>query len=366
MPQLNIAIMGSRGIPNHYGGFEQLAQYLAAGLVKKGMHVTVYNSHRHPYRHTTWNGVQIIRCYDPEFILGTAGQFVYDLNCIRNAKKQQFDVILFLGYTSSSVFGRWYPAKAAIISNMDGLEWRRSKYSRPVQKFLRYAEKLAVKYSDHLIADSEVIGAYLENKYNTATNFIAYGAEISTDAAPELLKPFGVTPGNYYMLMARMEPENNIEMILSGFHQTASVNKFLVAGNTTNAFGKALIKKFKADDRICFAGAVYDSRVTHTLRKYCAMYFHGHSVGGTNPSLLEAMADKALIAAHNNEFNRAVLKDDAFYFGTAEDVRQLVHTAAEKTTGIMIDNNFKRITTRYNWEHIIDQYEELIISCHNK
>ena len=163
---LKIAILGTRGIPNHYGGFEQFAEYLAKGLVERGFEVSVYNSHNHPYREKTWNGVEIIHCYDPEDKIGTAGQFIYDLNCIKDSRKRDFDIILQLGYTSSSVWNRFLPRKRTIITtNMDGLEWKRSKYSKPVQQFLKRAEGLAVKFSDHLIADSKGIREYLKEKY---------------------------------------------------------------------------------------------------------------------------------------------------------------------------------------------------------
>ena len=364
---LKIAIIGSRGIPNYYGGFEQLAQQLAEGLVKEGFEITVYNSHKHPYREKEWNGVKIVHCYDAEHLLGTAGQFIYDLNCIRNARKQHYDILLFLGYTSSSVWGRFFPKKAVIISNMDGLEWKRSKYSKPVQSFLRYAEKLAVKYSDHCIADSVAIRSYLKTKYRIDSHYISYGADIFTEPNEELLSNFNISAGNYYMLMARMEPENNIEMILDGFHQTSSNKKFIVLGNTDNRFGRAMLKKFSADKRIIFAGAIYDNKTTHALRKFCSVYFHGHSVGGTNPSLLEAMADKALIAAHDNEFNRAILQQDAFYFSSAADTGQLVGSVlpgeshAKKT-----ENNFTKIREQYNWPCIIDQYKALFINSCNR
>src|ERR1700712_3746082 len=144
---LNIAILGTRGIPNNYGGFEQIAGYLSQGLTEKGHSVTVYNSHNHPYTKSTWNGTNIVHCYDPECIIGTAGQFIYDLNCILDARKKNFDIILMLGYTSSSIWKSLYPRNAIVITNMDGLEWQRTKYSKPVRQFLKYAEKLAVNSS---------------------------------------------------------------------------------------------------------------------------------------------------------------------------------------------------------------------------
>ena len=361
---MKIGIIGTRGIPNRYGGFEQLAELLSAGLFQNGHEVIVYNSHRHPYRQKSLKGVEIVHVHDPEYWMGTVGQFFYDLNCLRDAGKRNFDVLLFLGYTSSSVWRRWFPKKAVIISNMDGLEWRRSKYSKPVRKFLQYAEKWAVRYSDFLIADSQVIQAYLKNKYNANSQFIAYGAETEINADPKLLAAYNVEVENYFMLMARMEPENNIEMILEGFHNSGSDKLFLVVGDTGNSFGRSMLKKFMGDKRIIFAGAIYDRAVTHALRRFCSMYFHGHSAGGTNPSLLEAMGDKALIAAHDNEFNRAVINEDGYYFRSAEEVRQL--TASVNPQGDRVENNLAKISTQYNWPAIIQQYDAFITHCYTQ
>src|SRR6202008_4408835 len=119
--KLRIAILGTRGIPNHYGGFEHISEYVSAGLVQRGHSVTVYNSHNHLYQEKTWNGVDIVQCYDPEYAIGTAGQFVYDFNCLVDARRKKFDVLFIMGYTSSSVWGHLYPQKSAIITNMDGL-----------------------------------------------------------------------------------------------------------------------------------------------------------------------------------------------------------------------------------------------------
>ena len=150
---LRIAILGTRGIPNNYGGFEQIAGYLAKGLTQRGHSVSVYNSHNHPYKKNTWEGVNIIHCFDPEFLLGTAGQFIYDLNCILHSRKKNFDIILMLGYTSSSIWRKVYPKKSTVIFNMDGLEWKRSKYSNLAKKFLLYAERLAIRSGNYFIAD---------------------------------------------------------------------------------------------------------------------------------------------------------------------------------------------------------------------
>ncbi len=362
---MNIAIAGTRGIPNHYGGFEQVAQYLSAGLVQKGHSVTVYNAHHHPYKEQQWKGVQIIHCYDAEHFIGTAGQFIYDLNCIRDAGKRHFDVVLFLGYTSSSVWGRWFPREAVIISNMDGMEWKRSKYAGPVKRFLRYAEKLAVKYSHHLIADSPAVKSYLDNKYRLQSSYIPYGANIPADTSEAVLKPFSLSSRQYYMLMARMEPENNIDMILQGFSESKVPEKFVVVGNTNNAFGKKMLEKYRHDERILFTGAIFDEPVINALRKFSKLYFHGHSVGGTNPSLLEAMAAGAPIAAHDNEFNRAVLQQDALYFNDAGEVHHLVTAGYGEKPEQAIEANLGKIRTNYNWPAVVDAYETVMLDCYH-
>ena len=175
---MKVAILGTRGIPNYHGGFEQFAEYFSVFLARNGYEVYVYNSHNHPFKENKFKGVNIIHCNDPEDKIGTVGQFLYDLNCILDSRKRNFDIILQLGYTSNSIWHWLLPKKSLIVTNMDGLEWKRSKYSKPVQKFLKYAEKLAVKSSDYLISDSIGIQDYLKEKYKVNSEYIAYGAEV--------------------------------------------------------------------------------------------------------------------------------------------------------------------------------------------
>jgi len=360
---MKIAIIGTRGIPNYYGGFEQLAQYLSTRLSDKGHEVYVYNAHDHPYRQSTWNNVHLIHCHNPESQLGTAGQFIYDLNCIRDSRKREFNVILALGYTSFSLWARLLPRNTLTVINMDGLEWKRTKYSKSVQRFLRYAERLAVKYCDLHIADSPAIQTYLKEKYGIDSEYIPYGAEIHTNEDEGLLASFGLGKNGYFMVMARMEPENNIEMIVEGLSASASDKKLLVIGNADNAFGQYIMRKFSGDARILFPGAIYEAQKIHTLKLFSSLYFHGHSVGGTNPSLLEAMASRALIAAHDNPFNKAILGKDALYFSNSAEVTALVERRMEpEVRGQMIGNNFRKIREDFNWEKITDQYERFLLS----
>jgi len=364
--KLRIGILGTRGIPNHYGGFEHISEYVSAGLVKRGHAVTVYNSHNHPYTASEWNGVTIKHCYDPEYLIGTAGQFVYDMNCLLDARKQNFDVVLLMGYTSSSVWGKIYPKNSTIITNMDGLEWKRTKYSKQVQQFLKYAEKLAVKYSHYYISDSMVIRSYLAEKYAINSQYIPYGADVFTEVEREQLDHAEALNEDYFLLMARMEPENNIEAILEGFNSSNSKRKFKVLGDTGNRFGKYITNRFNNDDRIQFKGSIFDNTKVRALQNNSYLYFHGHSVGGTNPSLLEAMASEALIAAHDNPFNKSVLSGDAFYFSNAAGVKDLVENVQRKDMEkLMVSNNLHKIQYQFNWEKVIDGYESFILECYD-
>ncbi|HEX3384906.1 MAG TPA: DUF1972 domain-containing protein, partial [Mucilaginibacter sp.] len=301
----------------------------------------------------------------PEYLIGTAGQFVYDLNCLMDARRQKFDVVLLMGYTSSSVWGKLYPQNSTIITNMDGLEWKRSKYSKPVQQFLKYAEKLAVKYSQFYISDSRVIKDYLEDTYRIRSEYIPYGADVYTELEREQLTKKEARKEDYFLLMARMEPENNIETILTGFNNSNSQKHFQVLGDTSNRFGQFIRHRFKNDERIEFKGAIFDNGKVRAMQNNSYLYFHGHSVGGTNPSLLEAMASEALIAAHNNPFNKSVLNTDAYYFSDSEEVRYLVETVQRGGSAHeMIRNNRNKIAFQFSWEKIIDEYEAFITACY--
>ncbi len=356
---MKIAILGTRGIPNNYGGFEQFAEYLALGLTKNGHTVTVYNSHTHPYKESTWKGVKIKHIYDPENKIGTAGQFVYDFLSILDTRKKHFDIILELGYTSSSVFFDFHPKKSIIVTNMDGLEWKRTKFTAKVQKFLQWAESLAVKKSDHLVSDSIGIRNYLKKKYSVESTYIPYGSHLFHNENLNLLKKYAVNPYEYNMLIARLEPENSIEIILDGVVKANNNIPFLVIGKHETKFGEYLKNKFSNHTNIRFIGGVYDINVLNNLRHFSNLYFHGHTVGGTNPSLLEAMASSALICANDNEFNSTILGDDAFYFSTADDVSKVITNVLHSDHNDKIKNNRIKINELYTWEKIVDQYETL-------
>jgi len=360
---MKIGILGTRGIPNHYGGFEQFAEFFATFAAGRGHEVYVYNSHNHPYQEKVFNNVHIVHCYDPEHKIGTVGQFIYDLNCIIDARKRDFDIILQLGYTSSSVWFSLHPKNAIVITNMDGLEWKRTKYSKKVQKALQIAERLAVKKSDFLIADSIGIQKYIKEKYQKESTYIAYGAHNFDNPNPEILKEYQVEKEKFNMIMARFEPENNLDMVLEGVTMAENKTPILVIGNHNTKYGSYLKNKFESFSHIRFLGAVYNLDHLNNLRYYSNLYFHGHTVGGTNPSLLEAMASNALIAAHNNDFNKGVLKENAYYFSNADEVKKILNSIKKSDNLQFVANNYNSIASTFNWEKINEQYLQLFKQC---
>ncbi|MEZ4792901.1 MAG: DUF1972 domain-containing protein [Gelidibacter sp.] len=360
---MNIAIIGTRGIPNNHGGFEQFAEHFSVYLAQKGHEVSVYNSHNHPFQDKDYKGVKILHCYDPEYKIGTAGQFVYDFNCIIDSRQRHFDVILQLGYTSSSIWYWMMPKESLIITNMDGMEWKRSKYSKKVRKFLKYAEKLVVKSSDFLISDSIGIQEYIKTKYNKDSEFIAYGATLFTTPNPEILSVYNVKEHDYCVIIARLEPENNIETIVKGYDVSKTTYDLIIFG-ALNDYGKALQKKYAHNPHIRFMGANYNQEHLNNLRYYSRYYFHGHSVGGTNPSLLEAMASNALIVANDNVFNKSILETDAIYFESHSDIeRILIDDKAFGNKPTFTDKNAMKIKKSYSWESINAAYEDFILNC---
>ncbi len=356
--KLSIGIIGIRGIPNQYGGYEAAVQELAPRLAGKGHQVTVYCSHLQDFKETVWHGVNLNFQYNPEDKMGSFGQFIYDFNCLQHARKQPYDVVLHMGYTSDSVWHWLWSKRARHLTNMDGMEWRRSKYSPRVQKFLKRAEKWAALHSHLLIADSEGIEQYLKNKYQTPVKYVAYGAKIPPTFDAKHLAAYQLTPHNYDLIIARMEPENNLEMAIEA-KLSANDNFPLVIFGNHNAYGLELMEKYGQYPEIRFCQANYHQDTLNSVRHYARYYIHGHSVGGTNPSLLEAMAVQCRILAHDNEFNRGVLKNGGRFFTSSKQLSSYLDEDSNVTISEeQITSNIQRIKSHYNWELICQQYEE--------
>ena len=361
---MRIGIIGTRGIPNHYGGFEQFAELLSVYLVKNNHEVVVYNSKSHPYKKNNYKGVTIVHALDPENMVGTVGQFVYDLICILDSRKRNFDIILQLGYTSSSIWSFLFPKKSIVITNMDGMEWKRSKYSSLVKKFLKYAEKIAVKKSDYLISDSKGIQSYLKESYDVESEYIAYGSSVFSSSNENILRDYDISKNKYYLLICRIEPENSVEEIIEGVVNSNSNTPLLVIGDcSTNKYGENLYKKYSTLKKIKFLGSIYNQEVLNNLRFYSQLYFHGHTVGGTNPSLLEAMGCQCVIMANDNQFNKSVLNKDAFYFKTRSDISNFLINFNKEEHKRLLINNLEKIETYYNSNNINKIYELYFKKC---
>jgi glycosyltransferase involved in cell wall biosynthesis len=301
-----------------------------------------------------------MKCAEKE--IGAAGNFLYDYYCLKDAARRNFDIVYEAGYATCSPFfyllkGR----KTKLITNMDGIEWMRSKWGFFTKRLMKYLESLAVKRSHYILSDNPGIQQYYKNSFRKDSFMIPYGADLAVNPDKNDLKCFNVSAGNYFMLIARMEPENNIELILNSYKQCNRTEPFLVIGNYETKYGRFLYEQYN-NERTRFLGSIYDKKILDSLRFFCKAYLHGHSVGGTNPSLLEAMASSAFIIAHNNSFNASVLKSNALYFETTETLTQLYNNIdaelfLHKTA--FINNNVNEINTNYSWQYIIDQYEEI-------
>ncbi len=363
---MKIAILGTRGVPNYYGGFEQFAEFFCEFLADKGHEVYVYNSHNHPYQEKFFKGANIIHKYDPEYKYGTFGQFIYDYNCIIDSRERNFDIILQLGYTSNSIWFFLLPKKSIIITNMDGIEWKRTKYSRPVQQFLKFAERLAAVTSDYLVSDSLGIKKFLKDRYNKESTYIAYGAHPFNNPNESILAAYDVEKNNFNMIMARFEPENNLDMVLEGVSLKNDSTPILVIGKHETKYGEYLKNKFKNNQNIRFLGGIYNLEHLDNLRYYSNLYFHGHSVGGTNPSLLEAMASQALVVAHNNDFNKGVLQQNAYFFSNAQEVKNILEKIKKNDNLPMVAKNYEAIVKNFNWNKINGEYLQLFEECFSR
>lgn len=369
---MKIAFVSTRGIPNNYGGFEQFAEYISVGMAQRGHEVVVYSPKFHPYQESTYKGVRIKHIYSPETWMGSSvGSFFYDFASLRDAlKKEDFDIIYEAGYTSIIPAYIWFNVKKRkrpiFTTNMDGLENKRSKFSPMVRRFLDWEEKMAVKYSHYLIADNMGIHDYYKEKYGKESKFLAYGADIHDDFKAEYLEEFGLKSEEYYILIARLEPENNIVMAIEGYLHSKENGRrpLIVVGKTNTPHGKELVEKYGNERNVEFVGGIYDFKKLDSVRHFSKAYFHGHSVGGTNPSLLEAMAAGCFIFAHDNIFNRAVLKENAFYYPSADKVTEYLNridTIAEGSKIQYTARNIEVIRNEYSWESLIDKHEKYFI-----
>jgi glycosyltransferase involved in cell wall biosynthesis len=355
--KLRIAILGTRGIPNYYGGFEQCAEKLSLHFVKEKHDVSVYNPTEHPFKEKEWKGIKIEHIFSSEKRLKFLNTFLFDYLSLRDALRKNFDIILELGHSPNALY--YYLKKNSgpkIVTNMAGLEWKRSKWKPAAKKIIKYTERLAVNKSDAIISDNQGISDYITEEYGKNSYCVPYGAELFNGPEEEYLEQYGIEKYGYYLLVARFQPDNNIEMILDGYVLSQSSKLFIVIGNHTNSYGTLLKSKYKNNLNIKFLDGIYNYELLSSIRWFGEIYFHGHSCGGTNPSLLEAMASNAFIASHDNPFNRHVLGENALYFSNSGDVAALIENNNSRYRESFITNNREKISALYNWDSIAAEY----------
>lgn len=369
---MKIAFVSTRGIPNNYGGFEQFAEYISVGLAERGHEVTVYSPHYHPFQGDEYKGVKIKHIYSPELWMGgSVGSFFYDYACLKDAlKKEDFDIIYEAGYTSIIPayirFNVKNIRRPIFTTNMDGLEYKRTKFNKWVQKFVFWEERMAVKHSHYLIADNMGIKDYYKEKYGKESKFLAYGANIYDNYSENYLKEYDLKAGEYLLLVARLEPENNIDMAIEGYIRSQQYGKIplLVVGKTNTPYGKQLVKTYGKHEYVRFMGGIYDFDKLNSIRHFSYAYFHGHSVGGTNPSLLEAMASDCFILSNDNIFNRSVLGENAVYYCNTEQVTEILNNLDSTVAQYKkqyTERNLEVIRNEYSWEKLVDEHEKYFL-----
>lgn len=379
----HIFIIGSNGIPASYGGFETFVEQLTAHKKDENIqyHVSCLSNNNKEF---VYNGAHCFNIKVPK--AGPAKAIWYDMAsleyCCRYIKKNQIEhaIIYMLGCGLGPFIGRYarkiHHLGAKYYVNPDGLEWERGKWKSWIKKYLKYSAKKMVICADLVVCDSEGIQQYFHEeypRYHLRTTFIAYGSDTNksnySQQSPEVQKWFSdkkVIVGNYYLAVGRFVPENNFETMLTEFQKSNTKKDFILITNVEqNQYYEYLKEKtgFLKDKRIKFVGTVYDQDLLKYIREHAYGYLHGHEVGGTNPSLLEALASTKLNLLLDVNFNAEVGKDGAVYWSKENgSLSELINSADnwnENQINDLCENARQRITSYYNWENISNIYEKL-------
>ena len=383
----NIFIIGSKGIPAKYGGFETFVEMLTAKQVSSKIkyHVScISDSDNNEFE---YNGARCFNVKTPN--IKSASAVLYDLLSLRSSinyiKEKKLDKASI--YILACRIGPFLPFfkneikkyNINIFLNPDGHEWKRTKWNYWIRKYWKFSEKLMVKHSDFIVCDSKAIEAYIKAEYKSfcsETMFIPYGAEINSSILSQddmKIKDFynknNLNVKDYYLVVGRFVPENNLELIIKEFLSSNTEKDLVIISNVkNNSFYNQLLKNtdFNKDRRIKFVGTVYDAELLKKIRENSYAYIHGHEVGGTNPSLLEALASTDLNLLLDVSFNREVGENGVLYFnkheGNLKDLLSRVEELNEKEIGYLKQESTNRIIKDYNWPLIIKKYEDLFIN----
>ncbi|UTH46295.1 DUF1972 domain-containing protein [Loktanella salsilacus] len=359
---MKLAILGTVGIPGRYGGFETLAENLVRDHAASGSadELTVYCSRTaYPdapntylsaklrYSRLNANGVQSV---------------LYDAVTLMDAVARRNDVLLLLGVSGAIVlpFIRLI-SRARIVTNVDGIEWQRKKWSGIASKFIRYSERLALRYSHVVIADNQGIADYLREEYEVDAEVIAYGGDNAVECADNAAVS-GDLPADYAIALCRIEPENNVAMILEAFAKARRPLVFV--GNWGNsAYGQELRARYKSHKELRLLDPIYDPKPLYSIRAGASAYVHGHSAGGTNPALVEMMHFGIPVYAFDCIFNRYTTEERAQYFGDAEALTRLITEEMPQQDKTFNGSAMREIARRrYTWDKISGHYFSVLRS----
>ncbi|MFK7924715.1 MAG: DUF1972 domain-containing protein [Bacteroidia bacterium] len=357
-----VAIIGVVGVPARYGGLETLAHHFVLNLADR-YELTVYNTktmYEPNERPDTWEGAKVK--YIP-FKANGAQSVIYDIIAMLWAVWSH-DVLVVLGVSGGLVMPliKWFFPSKKLIVNIDGLEWRRPKWGKFAKSYLKFAEKIANRYADRIVADNKGIQDYVTEIYGRESDMIAYGGDHagSAEILAEDRASYPFLEGRYAVKACRVEPENNIEMILEGFSRFEDISLVILGNWNDSAFGRNMRQKYGQFKHIYMLDFIRDMRVLDMLRANSYVYLHGHSAGGTNPSLVEAMNLGLPIISFDVVFNRETTESKAIFFDTAEkllaELRQLTPESREAT-----GRNMREVAQRrYTWKIISEQYASSI------
>jgi len=342
-----VSIVGTVGLPACYGGWETLVHNITLSKSENVSYEIYCSKKAYEKKLAEFNGAKLT--YLP-FSANGVSSIIYDIASLVHCWKTKPDVVLILG-VSGCVFlpiFRFF-SKSKVITNVDGIEWKRNKWSRLAKAFLKFSESIAVKFSDTVVADNQGIYEYLESAYSIKSEIIAYGGEHA------LTSDVLVNDSGYFLSICRIEPENNIEMILDSFSQSGEKLKFV--GNwQSSTYGIELKSKFEGFKNIEIIEPIYELSKLFELRRSCTGYIHGHSVGGTNPSLVEIMHFGKQIYNFDCVFNRYTTENHALYFKCKKSLQEIIC----ENKKVSSNSTMKEIAeNRYTWQVVTSQYEYL-------
>lgn len=357
---IRVAISGARGIPALYGGFETFAEELAPRLVQRGFDVTVYCRRRYSdtSKPKSFHGVRLV--YLPSIGRRAFESPSAELVSSLYALKQRPDILYVLGFRASAVYWPHRVAGRTLVFNTDGLDWERSKWGGLARRYLRLSAGLGVRLApDGLVADSKVTAEYYASAYKCRPTYLSYGAPLLTTPSPEIVSAYGLESGRYYLVVARIEPENHVKSIIEAYLRSGSHIPLAVVGsqNYSTPYGNS-VRDLQCD-RVRMLGGVYAKGHLDALYQGCLAYVHGHEVGGTNPSLVRAMGAGALVLANGVSYNREVLTDAGVYWSPeAGDLPGVIQWVEREP--LLADRlrtaARERAATHYDWEAIANGY----------